>query len=135
MLESVILLLFFLWYDSGILLQSPSDSELTVAQILLATAVSLTSVATQYGYGRHKEYLSTDQFSYILYLLAIIQPMAIFSFVLPKFAVMLLILELIGPRKQGVWILYMLLIVLTVFATLSATTRECSPKSPASAMI
>lgn len=72
------------------------------------------------GLGRHIFYLQADQTSDTLYLVAILQPIRTFSFTVLELAVVMLIGNLMGPKKRGISFLYSIVTILAIATTLSA---------------
>lgn len=108
------------------------DDVLVAASVVLfIIPVALTNVSVSHGLGRHVVYLQPDQVSYILYLSAILQPIGIFSYVVPKLAVVMLIIKLMGPKKHGVWFLYSIFTILAISSALAAMFLfvQCDPPS------
>ena len=83
--------------------------------MLLIVTVSLATAAVAFGLGRHVVSLQEDQIEKIAYLIAIMEPFAIFSYSIPKLAVVILIIKLLGVQKRSIWFLYSIIIIL--FAT------------------
>jgi hypothetical protein len=98
---------------------------------LLIVSTAVVNVAVNHGLGRHVAHLDPSDFSYVLYLSTIFEPLAIFSINFPKVAVMLLILDLMGPRRQGVWFLYFLIFILFLSSALACifVFVQCNPPS------
>ena len=93
--------------------------------------MAITSASVSHGLGRHIVYLQPDQISHTLYLSAIVQPIGIFSYVLPKLAIVMLIVKLMGPKKHGIWFLYSIVTILAIASALAPifVFVQCDPPS------
>ena len=79
--------------------------------------MAITSASVSHGLGRHVVHLQPHQISNTLYLSAILQP---FSYVLPKLAVVMLIIKLMGPKKPRIWFLFSIFTILAIASALCA---------------
>lgn len=75
--------------------------------------------------------MEPDDIAYVLYLSTIFEPLAIFSYIFPKIAVVILINKLMGIQKRGVWFLYFLLVILFISSALAVIFpfAQCDPPS------
>ena len=96
---------------------------------IICTAI--TTVSTYTGIGRHQFYLLPAQISKAVYLNLIAQPFGVMGVCLPKIAVAILIVRLMGPHKHGVWFLYASTLSLTFLSMLCAIFlfAQCSPSA------
>jgi hypothetical protein len=65
-------------------------------QILNITGVAITSAAVTYGLGRHIAFVNPDQVSKILHLVAVMQPIGIVAYCLPKLSIVIFLRKLVG---------------------------------------
>jgi hypothetical protein len=96
------------------------DALIVVAAMFRITGSIVCGVAIHYGIGRHVYYLTPTQLTKTLYYSAIMQPITIIAYCLPKLAVVVLITRLAGPSvwKRGVYFLYGVIAVLFITSAL-----------------
>ncbi|CAD6593192.1 MAG: hypothetical protein ASARMPREDX12_009040 [Alectoria sarmentosa] len=107
------------------------DALLAISVVLFIITIALNSASIRSGLGRHIVYLQPEQISYTLYLSAILQPIGIFAIFLPKLAVVVLIVKLMGPKKHGISFLYFIVTILAIGSALSSifVFAQCDPPS------
>jgi hypothetical protein len=96
-----------------------TDGIIVVAVLLNMIGVALTSVAISYGLGRHTVYIPLENVSPALYYGAIVRPVSITAYCLPKMSVVMLVISLMGTRKRGVWFLWTVIAILFVTSALA----------------
>lgn len=92
---------------------------------------SFASVQTAHGLGRHQYYLSPGQLSATARFQYIGEPFGIFAVAVPKIAVTILIIKIMGPSQKGaawLWFLNIVLHVLSVVCSV-ALFLQCTPTS------
>jgi len=105
------------------------DILIVVGAILNILTVALTSVAIHYGLGRHIYFLTPDEITNSLKFSAIIQPLGVSSYCIPKFAVAVLIIRLLGLEKRGAYFLYSVIVILFITSGLPVIYlfAQCDP--------
>ncbi|KAI1378049.1 hypothetical protein F4677DRAFT_414299 [Hypoxylon crocopeplum] len=106
------------------------DVIIIVAAISNIVTAALCSMAISYGMGRHTHYLSDSDISNSLLYSAIQRPTGVLSYCLPKLAVVILLIKLMGPPRRGpVLVLYSVLVVLFVTSILATIIpfTQCNP--------
>lgn len=115
------------------ILRSPGwdDFIIVIAALLNIITISLSTVAVSHGLGRHIYYLSQEQIMHTLYYSTILQPIGIAAYCLPKLAVVILIISLMGTTKRGIFALYFIIAILFVTSALSAIMlfARCNPSN------
>jgi len=115
------------------LLRQPGwdDAIIVFSTSLNLIFCALSSAAVSQGLGRHLFYVAPEAASKILYYAAILQPLGIAAYTLPKLAVAILLVHLMGPKKTGRWFLYGICVVLYISSALSAIFifAQCDPPS------
>jgi hypothetical protein len=98
-------------------------------QILNITGVAITSAAVTYGLGRHIAFVNPDQVSKILHLVAVMQPIGIVAYCLPKLSIVIFLRKLVGYSMRGLPFFYFIFFVLFVSSILSFTLvfAQCDP--------
>lgn len=113
------------------ILRSPGwdDFIIVIAALLNLVTMSLSTVAVSHGLGRHIYYLSQEQIMHTLYYATILQPIGIAAYCLPKLAVVILIISLMGTTKRGVFALYSVIAILFITSALCAVMlfAQCNP--------
>lgn len=106
-----------------------SDVIIVFAQILNIIATALASVSIYYGTGRHAVHIPPENVVPALFYGAIVRPFSITSYCLPKLSVALLIISLMGTKKDGLWFLWSVIVILFVTSTLSwiMLFAQCNP--------
>lgn len=91
----------------------------------------LTSVAVSYGMGRHIDFISPQQASKVLFYTAILQPVGITAFCLPKLSIVIFIRRLAGPQMRGLYFLYSIIVILFISSALCfiMVFAQCDPPS------
>lgn len=107
------------------------DWILLFAVIINIIAAALSSVIIHSGLGRHIYYLTADEVTNVLFYSSLSQPFGIFAFCIPKLAVVILIIRLMGTEKKGLYFLYSLIAILFILNALSAIFFfvQCDPPS------
>jgi hypothetical protein len=93
------------------------------------TYVALFGVAISYGAGRHAVTLPREKANRAMFWMLVSFVPGILSFVLPKFAVVILLARVLNPGRRHtlvMWIVSTLLLLLTV-GLLAITFAQCSP--------
>lgn len=113
------------------ILRSPGwdDFIIVIAALLNIVTMSLSTVAVSHGLGRHVYYLSQEQIMHTLYYSTILQPIGIAAYCLPKLAVVILIISLMGTTKRGVFALHSVIAIFFITSALSAIMifAQCNP--------
>lgn len=106
-----------------------SDAIIVVAAILNIIATALASVAISYGIGKHVMYIPLENVTPTLFWGAVVRPISITSYCLPKLSVVILIISLMGTRKRGVWFLWTVIVILFITSALSFIMlfAQCNP--------
>jgi hypothetical protein len=105
------------------------DAIIVFAAILNLITVALNTIAISHGIGRHIYYLSNDDIVNTLYYRAILRPLGIIAYCLPKLAVVILVIQLMVTQRRGIWFLYSIIAVLFVTPGLSIVLlfAQCDP--------
>jgi hypothetical protein len=106
-----------------------SDGIIVLAGILNIISVALTSVAISYGLGRHNVHIPIENVVPTLYYGAILRPIGITAYCLPKLSVVTLLIGLMGPVRRGVWFLWLVIAILFITSALSFILlfAQCNP--------
>ncbi|KAI9656750.1 MAG: hypothetical protein M1821_003389 [Bathelium mastoideum] len=105
------------------------DAIVVFALILFIVPVALATSAVAHGLGHHIVFLQKEQIERIAYLGSILEPIGIFAYCLPKWAVARLIIKLMGPQKRGVWFLYSIIAILFASSAVATILNfvQCDP--------
>ncbi|TRX89967.1 hypothetical protein FHL15_009068 [Xylaria flabelliformis] len=105
------------------------DAIVGFAALLNISARALISVSVAHGLGRHIYYLSSKDTYIIIYYNPIFATLGIVAYCLPKLAIVILIRNLMGTAKRGIWLLYGVITVLFITTALSIiiVLLECNP--------
>ncbi|KAK2603347.1 hypothetical protein N8I77_009811 [Diaporthe amygdali] len=118
-------------YSRLFITRSPGwdDAILVFAAVFKIINTALNTVSVSYGIGRHVYYLSDDDIVDTLYYESILRPIGIAAIFLPKLAVVILIIRLMGTAKRGVWCLYSVIGILFITFALAIILffAQCSP--------
>lgn len=97
----------------------------------MTISAALTSVCISHGLGRHIFYTNPDDLPYMLHFSVTVQVIWIFTYSIPKIAVMMLIKKLMGPKKNGLWFLYFIsaVMVISAFLCVIFIFAQCDPPS------
>lgn len=118
-------------YSRLFITRSPGwdDAILVFAAVFKIINTALNTVSVSYGIGRHVYYLSDDDIVNTLYYESILRPIGIAAIFLPKLAVVILIIRLMGTAKRGVWFLYSVIGILFITFALAIILffAQCNP--------
>ncbi|KAK4096009.1 hypothetical protein N658DRAFT_528045 [Parathielavia hyrcaniae] len=107
-----------------------ADDYLLILSILLIIVyVGLDGVAISHGAGRHIETLSEEEIAAALYYAIIAVVPGILSFTLPKFAVVILLVQVLNPgrwHRAFLWIISIVYLLLSVGGII-LTFVQCTP--------
>ena len=89
----------------------------------------LCTVSASYGTGRHMTDLSPENTSQAIRFNTISNPFGIMAFCIPKVAVAILLVRLMGPGHREKWFLYIITGVMMIAGSLSAIFLfvQCRP--------
>ncbi|KAF2676553.1 hypothetical protein K458DRAFT_379793 [Lentithecium fluviatile CBS 122367] len=106
-----------------------SDAIILVAGILNVIFNAMTTVAISYGMGRHSAHIPLQNVTPALYYSTVVQPIGITAFCLPKMSVVILLISLMGTRKQGVWFLWSIIVILFITNAVASIVlfAQCDP--------
>ena len=87
------------------------------------------TISTSYGTGRHVAALSPENAIQAISLNVISNPFGIIAFCIPKSAVVLLLVRLMGPKQRGRWFLYFIFSTVAIAGILSRIFLfvQCKP--------
>lgn len=106
-----------------------ADACLLGSQLLSISYVALAAVAISYGAGRHLATLPPEDASKAIYYIVVSFVPGITSFVLPKFAVVILLAKILQPSRWHrivMWVVSMLYLLLSA-GMLVINFAQCSP--------
>jgi hypothetical protein len=108
-----------------------SDGIIVPAVVLNTVSTALTSVAISYGLGRRTVHIPLENFSSVLYYSAIVRPISIVAYCLPKKTVVRFIISLTGSLRRGVWFLWTAIAILSGPPALAFIMylAQCDPPS------
>ena len=89
------------------------------SKVVHLATVCLSTIAASHGLGRHTIYLSAANLTAILYYSTISVVLGVAAICLPKLAVVILLIKLMGPRQRGQWFLYGMLIILFITSAMN----------------
>ena len=102
-----------------------------LVQILLFIQGGLVSASISSGLGRHQYYLTLEQLTGAVEWQVISEPFGIFGVSLPKLAITILLIKIMGPSKSGaawLWLLNVALNALSIASTI-ALFAQCKPST------
>lgn len=105
------------------------DILVCVGAALNIVSVCLCTLAVKYGLGRHISSLSDHELSMTLYYSTVLQPMAVFSYCIPKLAVVILIKKVMMLDRRITYQLCALigLLFVTSFLAVLFLFVQCDP--------
>ncbi|OCL08125.1 hypothetical protein AOQ84DRAFT_268068, partial [Glonium stellatum] len=107
------------------------DAIMGFSIMLLYIQSSMVSVAISYGLARHQYYLPLSHVSNVVKWQLLSEPFAIFGTTVPKIAITMLLVKIMGPSKHGViwlWSLNILLNAISIVCLITAFV-QCTPVS------
>jgi hypothetical protein len=106
------------------------DYTIAAASLLTIGRVTCQLISVQHGNGRHREFLSTEDYQYINFLTWLTQLFLFPILCLLKISVCLLVLRIKSTKrlKYGLWSLIVLLVLTTLLPDI-VLLAECDPVS------
>jgi len=98
-------------------------------QLLSISYVALSAVAISYGAGRHVATLPPENAQKAIYYIVVSFAPGILSFVIPKFAVVILLVKVLNPglwHRRLMWVISILYSLMTI-GMLVVTFAQCTP--------
>ncbi|MCJ1398245.1 hypothetical protein MMC11_001442 [Xylographa trunciseda] len=105
------------------------DIALIISVIMNLLAQIFCTISTAYGIGRHLAALSPENAIQAIKMESISSAFGVMAFCIPKIAVALLLVRLMGPKHRGKWFLYFITGTVTIAGVLSIIFLfvQCQP--------